>query len=203
MQNIEIKSDNWWDHPFVQDDISKSIELFNEYRNTAMCDDCYKLDIQFDALLHLLTAYKTASGNESQIDSDCICDLLDASIPEDRMPFVNNAINETGFENIREAFRTLNQICENEFEESENLYGILKKHRFKKLPDLNIEQQFKHISNYFHLTFVYQNIMKKKCEDGLSEYLKNEKKKAALTLMPLIEVIFQSVLSKKNPGTGI
>ncbi len=198
MKNIDGKSDSWWDHPVIQDDISRSIELFTEYRNMAMCDNCYKLDIQFEALLNLLLAYKTASGNESQIDSDCICDLLDASIPGDRMPYVYNAINETGFENIKEAFQTLNQICENEWEESENLYGILKKHRFKKLPELNIDQQFQQISRYFHLTFVYQNIMKNKCEDGLSEDLKKKKAKAAYTLMPLIDAIFQSIIIKIN-----
>ena len=86
--------------------------------------------------------------------------------------------------------------------ETENLYGILKKHRFKKLPDLNIAQQFEQISRYFHLTFVYQNIMKKKCEEGLSEFLKNKKTKAAYTLMPLINVIFQSILIDKNLKTG-
>ena len=106
-------------------------------------------------------------------------------------------IKMIGYEKIREAFEILMRVCENQFEEKEDLFGILKRHRLH-IPEPGSDQEkLYRIGQFLNMALINRNRIKKNDQECLTESLMKMKYEASLILMPLMEEIFIAVFGEE------
>ena len=187
----------WWQDPAINSNFKKTIRQYCEYREMVMCEKCLKFDSQFDALASLLLTYRMAFFSDATDPLICFCGLFENAIPEKRKKKLISTIDKIGFEKIQNAFDTLTQVCEKKYQEKEDLFAILKRHRLNFPAPGSDQEKLYRVSQFLNVALINQNLMKKKGQSQISEKLLKLKYEAALVIMPLIDEIFYAVFGKE------
>ena len=148
-----------------------------------------------DDLTRIIRTYNIFRFKDKADQLDCICSIIEEVITDSKRDLLIQTINEIGFENIKKAFISLNQVCEDASHESEDLIGILKRHRLNlPVPD-NDEHKLYRISQFLNVTLIHFNIQKKK-GFRLTDLQKKIKVDSAKILLPLFGRLI-SILEKE------
>lgn len=117
-----------------------------------------------------------------------LVELFDREIPAGKESNLIKTINKIGFINLRDTFEQINMECEDFFCESENLFGIFKRHQFKKRIRETDSDKLRQVIQYLHITLIHVNILHKNCK-SLPENLMNVKKSAHNKIEPFVSEV--------------
>jgi len=117
----------WWQSPEIAPLISRAIKAYREFKVLVQHGDISKIDLQFEALHHLIVAYNKYRFNNTADQFLCICGILDEGLTTERKQTVIDMLQKIGMEKVRSAFIVLNQVCDESFREPTNLFSINKK----------------------------------------------------------------------------
>ena len=91
-----------------------------------------------------------------------LVELFRTDIPEYSKRSLIDKINETGIDKLRNTFERINMECEDYFCESEDLFGIFKRHQFNKKLIRSETDKLQQVIQYIHITLIHVNILHKK-----------------------------------------
>jgi len=150
--------------------------------------DFGEFDAQFvHIILYLREIHQLKRPNE-EFTLKYLVELFDRDIPVQNESLLLKQINKIGFENLRDTFEKINVECEDYFCETENLFGIFKRHQFKKRILETESDKLRQVIQYLHITLIHVNILHKKCI-SLPADLISVKKSAYNTIEPFVSEV--------------
>ena len=164
--------------------INSSIETCKNNINK----DFGQFDAQFvQIIIYLREIHQLKNPNE-EFTLNYLFKLFDRDIPVQNESLLIKTINKIGFFNLRDTFERINMECEDYFCESENLFGIFKRHQFKKRLLETDSDKLRQVIQYLHITLIHVNILHRKCV-SLPTNLINVKKSAYHTIEPFVSEV--------------
>lgn len=139
-----------------------SINLNPEIRNTRKRKDAESFDAH---LIHIITYLKDIYRSRNQNGEfalSYLAELFDRDITEDSKKPLLRKINAIGFDKLRDTFERINMECEDYYCESEDLFGIFKRHQFNKKLIRKESDKLRQVIQYIHITLIHVNILHKR-----------------------------------------
>jgi len=168
--------------------INSSIETCKNNINK----DFGQFDAQFvQIIIYLREIHQLKNPNE-EFTLNYLFKLFDRDIPVQNESLLIKQINKIGFINLRDTFERINMECEDYFCESENLFGIFKRHQFKKRILETDSDKLRQVIQYLHITLIHVNILHKKCI-SLPANLIGVKRSAYNTIEPFVNEVESSL----------
>ena len=135
--------------------------------NIETCQDPVKEDAQsFDSHLIQVIAYlqeiHKLKNQREEFTLNFLVELFERDIPESSKSLLIKKINTIGFDILRDTFERINMECEDYFCESEDLFGIFKRHQFNKKLMSTDSDKLRQVIQYVHITLIHVNILHKK-----------------------------------------
>lgn len=150
--------------------------------------DFGEFDAQFvHIILYLREIHQLKRPNE-EFTLKYLVELFDQDINKQNESRLIKTIHKIGFFNLRDTFERINMECEDYFCESENLFGIFKRHQFKKRLLETDSDKLRQVIQYLHITLIHVNILHRKCV-SLPTNLINVKKSAYHTIEPFVSEV--------------
>ena len=111
-------------------------------------------------IMYLKEIHQLQNQNEA-FTLNYLFELFDRDIMGNDRDLLIKKINAIGFDKLKNTFERINMECEDYFCESEDLFGIFKRHQFnKKLPGSNSEK-LQQVIQYIHVSLIHINILHK------------------------------------------
>ena len=125
-----------------------------------------------------------------------LVELFDSHITGYDRSLLIKIINTIGFDILKDTFERINMECEDYFCESEDLFGIFKRHQFnKKIPGSDSDK-FRLVIQYIHITLIHINILHRRGISSPLNLICSEKVdlNALETLIKEVESILRNML---------
>jgi len=185
-------------------DIFKAEEKFDSIESNANLNngeinkEIGSFDFRFVQIINTLKEIYKLKNPSREFTLNFVPELFEQEIPEQDKSLLINEINKIGFEKLRDTFERINMECEDYFCESEDLFGILKRHQFSKKTIRTDSDKLRQVVQYVHITLIHINILNKKCI-SCPPNLINTKKTALSTIEPFVkevEILLQNILNQ-------
>jgi len=155
-----------------------------------------QLNQQLEDLSGIIKNYNILRFKDQADQLDCICAMMEQLISENIRESLLQFIRCIGYEKIQKAFNSLNQVCEDQFREEEDLFGILKRHRLNYPVPENDSLKIYRISQFLNVTLIHFHLQKKK-GFKLTDLQRKIKLESARILEPLLDRII-NILKEEN-----
>ncbi len=157
-------------------------------------------DSRFVQIITYLKEIHRLKNPGGEFTLNYLVELFDRDIPELNKSFLIKKINKIGFEELRDTFERINMECEDYFCESEDLFGILKRHQFSKKTLRTDSDKLRHVIQYVHITLIHVNILNKKGISSPPNLIST--KKTALnrieSFVKEVEILLQNLLDQNK-----
>jgi len=154
-------------------------------------------DSRFVQIITYLKGIHKLKNPAGEFTLNYLVELFDQDIPEYNKSFLISKINNIGFEILRDTFERINMECEEYFCESEDLFGILKRHQFSKKTMRTDSDKLKQVIQYVHITLIHVNILNKKGISSPPNLIRT--KKTALdrieSFVKEVEILLHNILN--------
>ncbi len=166
--------------------------------NIRIKKDLESFDYSLIQIIRYLKEIHKLSDKKGGFTLNYLVELFDKDIPEYNKSLLLRKINTIGFDKMRETFERINMECEDYFCESEDLFGIFKRHQFNKKLISTESEKLRQVIQYIHITLIHVNILHKK---GISApaSLICSKKVAFKTVEPFVqevEILLMNILNQ-------
>lgn len=193
---------------YEPEDRTNTINPKAEINKTRIKKDIESFDSSLIQIIAYLKEIHKLKNQNGEFTLNYLVELFDRDIPEYSKSGLINKIHAIGFDKLRETFERINMECEDYFCESEDLFGIFKRHQFNKKLMRTESDKLRQVIQYIHVTLIHVNILHKK---GISSptNLICTKKVALKSIEPFVkevEVLLQNILNQhkvKRPSQFI
>ena len=134
----------------------------SEMNETRIKKDSGSLDPRFIRIIALLKEIHQLKKPSGEFTLYYLLELFEKDIPEYNKSQLIRKINKIGFDKLRDTFERINMECEDYFCESEDLFGIFKRHQFNKKILKKDSDKLRQVIQYIHITLINVNILYKK-----------------------------------------
>jgi len=157
-------------------------------------------DSRFVQIITYLKEIHRLKNPGGEFTLNYLVELFERDIPELNKSFLIKKINKIGFEELRDTFERINMECEDYFCESEDLFGILKRHQFSKKTLRTDFDRLRQVIQYVHITLIHVNILNKK---GISSppnliSIKNTALNRIESFVHEVEILLQNILDQNK-----
>jgi len=165
-----------------------------------------KFDNRLLRILSLLRDIHQLKNHPKDFSLIYLIELFDNEVSEKKKSLLIREINSIGYGKLKATFEKITKECESYLCESENLFGILKRHQFRKeIPDTD-KKRLKQIIQFLHITLIHFNILHNSKNKSMPEKIIAIKNKAFETLEPFInkveeileDMFTQVIINKKD-----
>lgn len=133
-----------------------------EKSNIKARQDVESFDARLIRIISFLKEIHKSGNQNGDFELDYLVELFDRDVPEDSKRRLIKKINTIGFDILRDTFKRINMECEDYYCESEDLFGIFKRHQFNKKLMRTESDKLRQVIQYVHLTLIHVNILHKK-----------------------------------------
>jgi hypothetical protein len=148
----------------------------------------------FNSIIPALRKLCLSYGKSEKFTLDCFQGFFHHEISKEDKEQISAMVLKIGFENTRDSFETINRECENITCESEDLFGIFKRHQFKMKTPLNKSKMYEKTIHYIHLTLIHLNIIFNQKNEGRVTEMFVRNKEDFDVLRPLFSLLEKIML---------
>ena len=158
--------------------------------------DIETFDSQMSNIIKYLKDIHQLKNRNEAFTLNYLGELFDTEITELNKSRLLTKINSIGFEILKNTFERINMECEDYFCESEDLFGIFKRHQFNKKLPVKDSDKLRQVIQYIHITLIHINILHRR---GISSPVnlicsKKDELKALGPLIKEIEIILLNII---------
>jgi hypothetical protein len=162
--------------------------------NMEINNNVLEFDNRFLRIVSLLREIHQFKNQSNDFSLSYLVELFQNEASEKNKSILIKEIKKVGYEKLKDTFEKINMECECYLCETENLFGILKRHQFKKeIPDSDSER-LKQIIQFLHISLIHINILHNRKNRSIPDTLKNIKIKAFETIEPFVNKV-EEILS--------
>jgi hypothetical protein len=148
-------------------------------------------------IMYLKGIHQLKNQNEA-FNLSYLVELFDTEITEYDKSRLLTKINAIGFEILKNTFERINMECKDYFCESEDLFGIFKRHQFNKKLPVTDSDKLRQVIQYIHITLIHINILHRR---GISSPVnlicsKKDEIKVIESFIKAVEAILLSMLNQ-------
>jgi len=173
-------------------DVLKTGEYAERVRKHPNPEEVEKNADQFDywflQIIHHLKKVHDVKRPHKTFTLDYIVDFFQNEIDDRVRSRLLRRIHSIGFENLKSTFEKINRECDDYFCETEDLFGILKRHQFSKPIPVHDEDVLCKAIQFLHISLIHINILYKK-KLLLPGTLRISKAEAVDTLQPFLQEV--------------
>lgn len=147
---------------YEPEDGINSINPKVEINNTRIKKDIEPFDSSLIQIIAYLKEIHKLKNQNGEFTLNYLVELFERDIPEYSKSRLIKKIHAIGFDKLRDTFERINMECEDYFCESEDLFGIFKRHQFNKKLMGTESDKLRQVIQYIHVTLIHVNILHKK-----------------------------------------
>ena len=148
-----------------------------------------KFDIQILRLIALIREIHQLRNRSEDFSFIYLVEIFRNEISEKDRSILIRIIKRIGYEKLKKTFERINMECESYLCESENLFGILKRHQFSKEIPKTEGERLNQIMQFLHITMIHINILHNSKNKSLPEEIIACKNKAFQTIEPFVNKV--------------